>query len=306
MTLRTITTVFAPASASPPAGAYDLTTLALAHSELQIPVNDTSQDSWLSMAITQVSGTVANYCNRVFQIEGLTDLIYVRREGMPPREPTGAAPLILSRWPIAQVTSIETSADTPSGGVLPLASAPPSWVVEGVPVSGLNITPGDTVASLAGDNVTLESGTILGDIPEGTPITFGLSVVQTFSDGTQNGLVLGTDFTGDFTSPANPAASNPGELFRLDLYGRLASWEAVPTNVSYFAGYATLPPDVVDATLRLLTARKYMRGTNPFIKETDHPAGGRTVYWVGGPPVSGSVPQEIAGILDKYRVPVAL
>ena len=82
------------------------------------------------------------------------------------------------------------------------------------------------------------------------------------------------------------------------------AWEALPVTVQYDAGYPDIPDDVVGATLRLITQRFFSRGRDPYLKQETSPAVGEKIYWVGGPPKSGSLPEEIAGLIDPYRVPV--
>jgi hypothetical protein len=62
---------------------------------------------------------------------------------------------------------------------------------------------------------------------------------------------------------------------------------------------------VVEAALRWLSMRWSARGRDPMLKSRTQPGIGEEVFWVGGPPMSGAVPEEIAGRLDgTYRVPV--
>src|ERR1700674_3113598 len=308
MTLRIITTVWAPATATLPAGPYDLTSLANAHDELDIPAADQTKDARLARYITEASTDITSYCNRKFVVEGLTDLIYVDRASLPPRRPAGAAPLPLTRWPIANVAILSTGTDTPSGAILPFGST--AGVAAKSPVSGgggginngtletgANIPANTTVASLVANTSVTLSRSVLADVPASTPVTFGLSVWQLQSDGTLTGLVLNSDYTID---------PDVGELFRLDQWGRLIAWEELPTSVAYYAGYATVPSDVEGAALRLLTNRWFAHGRDPALRERDHPVRGRETYWIGGPPKSGSLPEEVAGRLDRYRVRVAL
>jgi len=97
-----------------------------------------------------------------------------------------------------------------------------------------------------------------------------------------------------------------GWLTRLDPYtGYPTNWNPVLTTAVYSAGYKTIPADLVDATLRLVTARYAARGRDPLIMSQDQPGLGTQRYWVGGMPgVKGAFPQEIAALLDLYRVPV--
>lgn len=302
MSLVTITNVWGPASATAPAGPYDLTTLVQAKIELGIRASDLANDAWLSRAIAQDSLAIANYCNRRFVVEGLTDTLY-----LDPSVTQGKAPIRLSRWPLVNLVTLPTSADTPSGEVLPFIST--TGVIAGAPSSGgggvnlatietgATIPANTTVSSIAANTSVTLNQPLLADLPEGSPVTFGLSVWQLQRDGTLTGLTLNSDYTADVDT---------GELYRLDSQGKRASWENLPTSVAYYAGYATIPADVEDACLRLLTNRWYSKGRDPSLREVSQPNIGSKVYWVGGPPKSGSLPEEIAGLIDKYRVPVAL
>lgn len=294
MGVTVITTITAPATATPPAGPYDLTTLANVHDELSLATNDTANDPFLLRAIVQSSAAINTYCGRVFAIEGLTDLLYIQQDPYPFQTPGGVAPLQLSRWPLANVFTVATAAAVASGAVLPFGSTP--QLVADDPVSGLNIPPGATVQSFGGGNVTLTLP-VGGPIPAGTPITFGLSVAQTIPAGAK-GMILGQDYALD---------AKRGQLTRLNRFTGIATiWEALPVTVAYVAGYAAVPSDIEDACLRLVTMRYYARGRDPALRETDEPGLGRMTYWIGGPPKSGRLPEEVTGLIEDYRVPVAV
>jgi hypothetical protein len=87
-----------------PASSYDLTDLATVRDELKI-INDTSDDAFLSRAITQASTAIANYCNRVFPVETLQDTFYPDPI-YPAQGPLVGDSLQLARWPLAAVTSV--------------------------------------------------------------------------------------------------------------------------------------------------------------------------------------------------------
>lgn len=114
MGLDRVTTVVTPAST------YDLVDLATAKAELNIPNSDTSNDSWLTGAISQVSGAVSRYCNRAaaaadeasFPAETVQDLFYPDRDAYPYQVPGGLSRLQLSHWPVISVTSV-TVTDPP-------------------------------------------------------------------------------------------------------------------------------------------------------------------------------------------------
>jgi hypothetical protein len=153
------------------------------------------------------------------------------------------------------------------------------------------------VKAIAGTAVTSSLGTTAA-LSAGAVVTFGISVTQLLPNNQVQPLFLGTDYALD---------ASVGQLLRLNPFTGVAMrWEAVPVSVSYFAGYQEVPPDVEDACLRLLTNRWFSRGRDPALKEMDEPEVGRRVYWVGGPPGSGGLPSEIADMVERYRVPVAL
>lgn len=108
MSVRVVTTVVTPASS------YDLTTLANIKDDLAIPSTDTSSDATLARFITEQSALVAQYCNRVFPIETIQDVIYPDRDPYPYQVTGMLSELQLSRWPIVAVTSVT---DTVAVGV---------------------------------------------------------------------------------------------------------------------------------------------------------------------------------------------
>ncbi len=99
MSNETITTVVTPA------GSYDLTDLTTVKDELSIKSTDTSNDSFLGRGITQVSKAIANYCNRVFPVETVKDVIYLDRNLLL-RVNVASVTLQLSRWPVTAITSV--------------------------------------------------------------------------------------------------------------------------------------------------------------------------------------------------------
>jgi hypothetical protein len=67
-------------------------------------------------------------------------------------------------------TAFSTTADTPSGQVLPFAAT--YGITKGQQVSGTNIAPGSIVQVVGANSITL-SANILGDVPSGTAILIG-------------------------------------------------------------------------------------------------------------------------------------
>ena len=100
MPVRIISTVLTAASN------YDLTTLENIKDDLAIPGTDTSSDATLARFITEQSALVAQYCNRVFPIETVQDVIYPDRDPYPYQVTGMLSEVQLSRWPVVSVTSV--------------------------------------------------------------------------------------------------------------------------------------------------------------------------------------------------------
>jgi hypothetical protein len=289
MTVELLTTVLVAADDQ------TLVDLATVKEELSLDPNDTSDDGWLTRSIGQVSRSISNFCNRTFQIEQLRDLAYIQQDPYPYQTPGGVGVLQLSRWPLANFTL----------GALRLAAQPGDRMLaitddsqpDGV-ISGPGLALGST-ATVAGQTATL-SLPVKAAMPAGTPIAFGIEVKQTTSlaaaGASENALSAGIDYAVD---------ANKGELIRLNSFTGVATlWEALPTTITYSAGFDAVPDDVVVAALRWMVLRKSERSRDPMLREFNEPLIGTKTYWVGGPPTSGGVPQEIAALLGNYRTPV--
>lgn len=98
MTVRTVTTVTVAA------GDYDLVALDDLKADLQIL--DDTEDDYLARAISKASAAVAQYCNRVFAVETVQDVIDIERDSYPWQLPGGIGALQASRWPITALTSV--------------------------------------------------------------------------------------------------------------------------------------------------------------------------------------------------------
>lgn len=299
MQLDVITTLLVAATATAPAGAYDLTTLKTLKYELEISQTDHSKDYTLQRYITEVSADFSSYCNgRVFQVETVQDLIYPPRDAYPYQVPGGAGRLQLSRWPlISPPVTLLASADTASGNVLPFAST--TGVVAGQPAAHASIVAGTVVTAVASTSVTL-SAPIAADVPSGASVAFGIDVRITDPIGVVTLLVAGTDYQVD---------AKAGQLIKLNQYtGYPTDWDPVLTTASYQAGFATIPPDLAGTALREITRRNASRGRDPMLKRRDQPGAlGTEEYWVGSiPGVRGAFTEEVTAVLDRYRVPVAV
>jgi Phage gp6-like head-tail connector protein len=84
-----------------PSACMDLTTLETVKDELGIAQTDTSQDDRLAVLIKQASGVVAEYCNRIFGAEEVTETFWA---DWPSEQ---ARSFMLSREPVSEIVSVE-------------------------------------------------------------------------------------------------------------------------------------------------------------------------------------------------------
>ncbi len=222
MTVETISTVVSGVSS------YNLVDLSVVKDELEIDASDSSRDAIIERYIGQVSRSIISYCDRVFHVETISDLIHIEQDAYPYMLPAGIAMLQLSRWPVTRLAS----------------------------------------------------------------------VTQATSIDSTKTLTEGTDFR---------INKDYGQLIRLNAFtGIMTAWEALPLTVEYDAGFVDIPDDVIVAALRWIVLRWSERSRDPMLKAEQTPLGGTKSFWVGGPPMSGGLPMEIAALLDSYRQPVAV
>jgi hypothetical protein len=69
-------------------------------------VTGTADDAFIGRSISRCSAAAEQFCNRVFAIETVQDNIALSREGWPHMVIRDLEALQLSRWPIAEVTSV--------------------------------------------------------------------------------------------------------------------------------------------------------------------------------------------------------
>jgi hypothetical protein len=295
MPMADITNVLAAAPS------YDLTDLAAAKTELGVAPTDTSQDAWLTNAISQISAAISSYCNRVFPQETVEDIIYPARDAYPFQVPGGLPRLQLSRWPVAtaRVAISIASAVAEGATVLPVVSQ--TGLVAGMPVGGIeaaDVLPSGTIVQAVNDDGTIALSHAITSALAGGSVLWAGPVVRVADPAN---VVRTLD-------PAHAYAidARPGQAVRMDRFtGYPSLWYPLKTTVTYQGGFASIPSDVVDAALRLLTQRAASRDRDPMLKSRDQPGLGTETYWVGSVPgVKGAFPSEIAALLDTYRVPV--
>lgn len=108
-------------------------------------------------------------------------------------------------------------------------------------------------------------------------------------------LVDGTDFRIDYAN---------GELIRLDANGYPTYWPAYPISVTYSAGYATIPYDVVDAVIRMVKSRWFLRTRDSSLRQESIPGVIERQFWVATGTEAGAITPDVADLLSNYCVPV--
>lgn len=121
---------------------------------------------------------------------------------------------------------------------------------------------------------------------------------------TENGTTLtqNTDYIADYES---------GELRRLTTDGTPRRWQLGTIVVVYTAGYIlpvagtatrNLPPDIENATIKLLRRAWFSRQRDPMQTAHGEPGIGQTTYWIGA--TGGGMMPDVIDLLDNYRSPV--
>lgn len=108
-------------------------------------------------------------------------------------------------------------------------------------------------------------------------------------------LVENTDYLVDKTN---------GQLTRLDASGLSVYWHPLPLTVVYSAGYATIPLDVEDAIIRMVTRRFASKGRDPNLKQQNVPGVIEQSWWISTGTDSGNMSPDITDMLDNYRPPL--
>lgn len=128
------------------------------------------------------------------------------------------------------------------------------------------------------------------------------SIVSFTEDG--NALTEGVDFE---------LEAETGILYRLYTPTASRIFPVSSAVIVYQAGFDPPPaaaagsliieaPQVERAVIGLTIAEYKGRGRDPMMKATEDPRIGRKEFWVGGPPSSGGLPQDIADMLDQYII----
>lgn len=293
----TVTTVLAAAAT------YDLTDLATAKDELGIDSGDTTQDAWISRAITQVSRSVMTETNRVFAPELVQDVIDVRRHCS--QVPNGASVIQLARWPVLGIVSVS---QLQSDGTTPALVSGTDYRLDASTgeLLRLNTDTGRvtsweplllTVIYSGGYGVLAQEAHVV----PATPFQVTVAQAATFSCDQSVAYASGTLLT---RVAASPTVGQYAVNSMTGLYTFAAADTLKPLSFAYCA--LAVPPDLIEIALRVITGRSSNRGRDPSLIERNTPGVGTQRWWFGAAPgQDGPFTPDIAGALDRYRVPVA-
>lgn len=121
-----------------------------------------------------------------------------------------------------------------------------------------------------------------------------VAVTSVTEDGTA--LVDGTDYRVNYEL---------GQLERLDVKLWPKRWPTLPIVVTYSSGYSPMEPSIIDAAMRMITARRAARGRDPNLKQENIPGVREAQWWIATGKDAGNMSPDIVDILDNYRVPLA-
>ncbi len=252
--------------------------------------NDQLLDIFLTDQISKASWAIQKHCDRVFGVQTLQDQVFPQRDDYPGQVPGSIWMIQLSEWPVL-VATLPTNAAAASGDVLNFAST--AGLVAGMAAVQANIPDGTLITAVGQTSVTL-SQPIAAAVASGSLVYFAPGVTVQTAPGSVQTLTPNKDY---LVKPQS------GQLMRLNPFtGTAMDWDAWPTTVTYTAGYATLPGDLTDACIRMVTKMFWNRGRDPSIMEQAQPAG-TTRYWVDDNK-GGNLPPDIEDLLESYRVPV--
>jgi hypothetical protein len=240
-------------------------------------VTDPDSDKFLGMTITQVSGAIKRYCDRVFQSQFYQEQFWAYRDPYPWQLPSGFMPLQLKYWPISvqpSVAGIAPPSQPPvltasSGGALSAttyfvrvsylsASGETAVSLESfLPVAASNLLnvaspPLDPLGLATGWNVYISKTSSVETLQNSSPLVIGENWTLPTS-----GLITGAALpqfvlvVQNATSPALSAIpqalaegidfiadAETGQLTRLFSDGYARRWPALPITVQYPAGFS--------------------------------------------------------------------
>ena len=284
------------------AASYNLATLAQVKTELSIGANDTSNDAFLSQAITQVSKSIARECKRAFVPEFVQDIIDFDRDPYFARAPGGFSDLGLSRWPVIAIFSVVQS--LPNGTTQTLVAGT-DYRLD--PISGrlfrLSYGAGQTkiweslpltVTYLAGYG---SQATEAHAVPAGANPQVTVSQASMFSCDVGVTYASGTPLTSVTANPAQGqySVAAGGYTFNTADAGQI---------LTFTYGTAGVPEDITEICLELITGRFRAKDRDPTLMQTESPMTGVQRFWIGASAGQSTrfAPDQQAA-LNRYRVP---
>jgi len=81
-----------------------------------LAITSNKDDDYLKRTISRESAAAAQYCNRVFAVETVTDTIDLQRDAFPYQVPGGVRAVQLSRWPVVTLTSLTENGEALTEG----------------------------------------------------------------------------------------------------------------------------------------------------------------------------------------------
>jgi hypothetical protein len=91
-----------------------------------------------------------------------------------------------------------------------------------------------------------------------------------------------------------------GQLIRIDAGGRQCLWHGRTIVVSYDAGFETIPPDLEDAVIRVVTTRYRAKGRDLSIRQESVQGIGERQFWTA----ANGTASDLGEVLDNYRLEV--
>ncbi len=95
-----------------------------------------------------------------------------------------------------------------------------------------------------------------------------------------------------------------GQLTRFFVDGMPKKWPAFPLTIIYPAGYDPIPGDIQEAALLLIKMRYFGKTRDPLLRSDTVDVLSESFFGGSGPGSSSDLPVDVAGLLDRYRVPV--
>jgi hypothetical protein len=115
-----------------------------------------------------------------------------------------------------------------------------------------------------------------------------VDIISVVVDGTT--LVEDTDFLTDAVN---------GQLTRIDSSGLRTPWCGSVIVINYEAGYETIPSDVEDAAIRMVTARYRSKGRDRNVKSDTVDGVGAIQYWIPSGSDAGNLTPDVCDILES-------